>query len=128
MSIRSVDQRLAPRSVAVFGATVWRNLRSGGFKGPVFAVNPRHAQLDGELAFVSQSGALATAMLDWAKSRGIGFSHMVSLGEHADVDFGDLVDYLASDPATRAILLYIESVTAPRKFMSPPRCSASSAT
>ena len=52
MSIRSVDQRLAPRSVAVFGATVWRNLRSGGFKGPVFAVNPRHAQLDGELAFV----------------------------------------------------------------------------
>ena len=67
-------------------------------------------------------------MLDWAKSRGIGFSHMVSLGEHADVDFGDLVDYLASDPATRAILLYIESVTAPCKFMSPPRCSASSAT
>ena len=227
MSIRNLDHLLAPRSVAVFGAsaragsvgaTVWRNLRSGGFKGPVYAVNPKHTQLDGEpvvaraadlpavpdlavlctppasvpgliaqlgalgtraaivmtaglsppqrqatldaarphllrllgpnclglmtprlglnasfahtdalvgeLAFVSQSGALVTAMLDWAKSRAIGFSHMVSLGEHADVDFGDLLDYLASDPATRAILLYIESVTAPRKFMSAARAAA----
>ncbi|HEY9095207.1 MAG TPA: CoA-binding protein, partial [Hydrogenophaga sp.] len=64
----------------------------------------------GELAFVSQSGALVTAMLDWAGSRGIGFSHFVSLGEHADVDFGDMLDFLGSDPKTRAILLYIESV------------------
>ncbi len=80
--------------------------------------------LPGELAFVTQSGALMTAMLDWARSRRIGFSHLVSLGEHADVDFGDMLDYLGSDPKTRAILLYIESIEAPRKFMSAARAAA----
>ncbi len=80
-------------------------------------------QADG-LAFVSQSGALVTAMLDWANGRGIGFSHFVSLGEHADVDFGDLLDWLASDARTRAILLYIESIESPRKFMSAARAAA----
>jgi acetyltransferase len=80
--------------------------------------------LPGELAFVSQSGALITAMLDWSRARGIGFSHFVSLGEHADVDFGDMLDYLASDPKTRAILLYIESIESPRKFMSAARAAA----
>ena len=227
MSIRNLDHLLDPSSVAVFGAsaragsvgaTVWNNLRSGGFKGPVHAVNPKHRTLDGEkvyaraadlpgapdlavictpaaavpgliaelaacgtraaivltaglnaaqrkamldaarpkllrilgpncigmlsphlglnasfahtsaaageLAFVSQSGALVTAMLDWARARAIGFSHFVSLGEHADVDFGDMLDYLASDPKTRAILLYIESIEAPRKFMSAARAAA----
>ena len=78
----------------------------------------------GELAFVSQSGALVTAMLDWAASRDIGFSHFVSLGEHADVDFGDMLDFLGSDPKTRAILLYIESVEESRKFMSAARAAA----
>ena len=76
------------------------------------------------MAFVSQSGALVTAVLDWAKSRRIGFSHMVSLGERADVDFGDLLDHLASDARTRSILLYIESIEAPRKFMSAARAAA----
>ncbi len=80
--------------------------------------------LPGELAFVSQSGALVTAMLDWAQGRGIGFSHFVSMGEHADVDFGDMLDYLASDPHTRAILLYAESIESPRKFMSAARAAA----
>jgi acetyltransferase len=80
--------------------------------------------IPGELAFVSQSGALVTAMLDWAGSRGIGFSHFVSLGEHADVDFGDLLDFLGSDPKTRAILLYIESVEESPKFMSAARAAA----
>jgi acetyltransferase len=78
----------------------------------------------GSLAFVSQSGALATSILDWAASRGIGFSQVVSLGEHADIDFGDLLDWLASDVRTQAILLYIESVQAPRKFMSAARAAA----
>ncbi len=73
----------------------------------------------GHLAMVSQSGALTTAMLDWAKTRGIGFSHFVSLGESADADFGDVIDYLGSDPETRAILLYIESITAARKLNKP---------
>ncbi|MCB1998070.1 MAG: CoA-binding protein, partial [Rhodoferax sp.] len=78
----------------------------------------------GQLAFVSQSGALVTAMLDWAEARSIGFSHFVSLGEHADVDFGDMLDYLAMDRNTRAILLYIESVDQARKFMSAARSAA----
>ena len=80
--------------------------------------------LTGNLAFVSQSGGLTTAVLDWAKSRGIGFSHFISLGEAADVDFGDVLDYLASDSATRAILLYIESITSARKFMSAAHAAA----
>ncbi len=78
----------------------------------------------GPLAFVSQSGALATAMLDWANSRAIGFSHFISLGDSADVDFGDVLDYLASDGDTRAILLYMESVGSARKFMSAARAAA----
>jgi len=64
----------------------------------------------GDLAFVSQSGALITAVLDWAAPRRIGFSHVVSLGDMADVDFGDMLDYLATDADTRAILLYIEGI------------------
>lgn len=82
------------------------------------------AALPGSVAFVSQSGALTTAVLDWATSRGIGFSHFVSLGDSADVDFGDILDYLGSDPATRAILLYVESVQAARRFMSAARAAA----
>lgn len=78
----------------------------------------------GQIAFVSQSGALCTIVLDWARERGIGFSHFISLGESADVDFGDILDYLASDPNTRAILLYIESVKQARKFMSAARAAA----
>ncbi len=227
MSIRHLDSLLQPESVAVIGAsdrpgsvgaTVWRNLRQGGFEGAVYAVNRNHSSVDGvkawpsvaalprtpelalictppagvaglirqlgargthaaivmtagltvaqkkatlaaarkhtlrilgpnclgllaphhglnasfaqlpaapgTLAFVSQSGALATAMLDWAQPRGVGFSQVISLGEHADVDFGDLLDYLGSDSRTQAILLYIESIEAPRKFMSAARAAA----
>jgi acetyltransferase len=80
--------------------------------------------LHGKLAFVTQSGALATAMLDWANERSIGFSHFISLGNSADVDFGDVIDYLASDPSTRAILMYAESIKAARKFMSASRAAA----
>jgi acyl-CoA synthetase (NDP forming)/GNAT superfamily N-acetyltransferase len=78
----------------------------------------------GDIAFVSQSGAMVTAMLDWAVPRGVGFSHVVSLGDMADVDFGDTLDYLAADPHTRAILLYIEGITHPRKFMSAARAAS----
>lgn len=227
MSVRNLDSLFDPASVAVIGAskrpasvgaTVWRNLSQGTFKGPVYPVNPKYTEFDGqrayarvadlpdapelavictppasvpgivrelaergtraaiiltagldaaqkqatldaaqprllrllgpncigllsphaglnasfahigaqpgELAFVSQSGALVTAMLDWADAQRIGFSHFVSLGEHADVDFGDLLDYLATDARTRAILLYIESVESPRKFMSAARAAA----
>jgi acetyltransferase len=98
-----------------------------GLLSPRLALNASFAPtdaLDGSIAFVSQSGALVTAVLDWARPRRIGFSHMVSLGEHADVDFGDLLDHLASDSHTRSILLCIESIESPRKFMSAARAAA----
>jgi len=78
----------------------------------------------GKLAFLSQSGALVTGVLDWAASRGIGFSHVVSMGDMADVDAGDLLDYLAGDIHSHAILMYLESVTAAPKFMSAARRAA----
>jgi acetyltransferase len=227
LSTRNLDALLNPASVVVVGAsarpgsvgaTAWRNLRAGPFKGPVYAVNPKHRRLDGqsvyarledlpaaadlalvctpaatvpglvaelgrcgtraaivlsaaldatqrqamldaaqphllrvlghgsvgmlsphiglnasiahsdaaagELAFVSQSGSLVSAMLDWARARSIGFSQVVSLGQQADVDAGDLLDQLASDPRTRSILLYLEAVESPRKFLSAARAAA----
>src|SRR3954466_14428183 len=78
----------------------------------------------GGIAFVSQSGAIITAMLDWAARRGIGFSHVVSLGDMADVDFGDMLDWLATETHTRAILLYAEGITHGRKFMSAARAAS----
>lgn len=78
----------------------------------------------GTLALVSQSGALCTSILDWADARGIGFSRVVSLGAAADIDFGDLLDYLALDPDTQGILLYVEGVRHARRFMSGLRAAA----
>jgi acetyltransferase len=227
LSTRNLDALLTPASVVVVGAsarpdsvgaTAWRNLRAGQFKGAVYAVNPKHRRLDGqsvyarldqlpapadlalvctpaatvpgivaelgrcgtraaivlsagldvaqrqamldaarphllrvlgpgcvgmlsphiglnasiahgdamagELAFVSQSGSLLSAMLDWARERAIGFSQLLSLGQHADVDSGDLLDLLASDSRTRSILLYLDTVESPRKFMSAARAAA----
>ena len=80
--------------------------------------------LCGHLAFVAQSGAVVTSVLDWANARGIGFSHFVSLGDMSDVDFGDMLDYLAADPEISGILLYIEAVSHARKFMSAARVAA----
>jgi acetyltransferase len=79
---------------------------------------------DGALAFVAQSGAIVTSVLDWADARGIGFSHLISLGDMIDVDFDDTLDYLANDAGTRAILLYIESVKDARRFMSAARAAS----
>ncbi|MDB5867289.1 MAG: yfiQ [Betaproteobacteria bacterium] len=78
----------------------------------------------GSLGLVSQSGALCTAMLDWARPNGIGFSSVISLGGSADVDFGEIVDYLASDPRTEHILLYIEGIRDARRFVSALRAAA----
>ena len=72
----------------------------------------------GNIAFISQSGALCTAILDWAIHENIGFSNFVSVGSMSDVDFGDLIDYFGTDPKTRSILMYIEGITNARKFMS----------
>jgi acetyltransferase len=78
----------------------------------------------GKLAFLSQSGALVGGVLDWALSRGIGFSYVVSMGNMADVDAGDLLDFLAADVSTSAILLYLETIPSARKFMSASRSAA----
>jgi acetyltransferase len=78
----------------------------------------------GNLALVSQSGAICTAILDWAAVNKIGFSTVVSTGIAADLDFGDYLDYLATDPKTKAILLYIEGVYDARRFMSSLRAAA----
>jgi acetyltransferase len=229
MTIRNLDQLLAPKSVALIGASreessvgliTARNLLRGGFAGPVWLVNPKYrdieghpchpsiadlpdapqlavvatpphtvpgligelgskgtraavvitagvrddlkramleaarpwclrvqgpnclglmvpglglnagfsheAPLPGDLAFLSQSGALVTAVIDWARGHRIGFSHVVSLGDMADADFGDLLDYLAGDARSRAILLYMEAVTHARKFLSAARRAARS--
>jgi acetyltransferase len=227
MTIRNLDQLLAPKSVALIGASreegsvgliTARNLLRGGFAGPVWLVNPRYpdieghpchpsiaalpaapqlavvatppqtipgiigelgsrgtraavvitagvrddlrrtmleagqpwclriqgpnclglmvpglglnasfsheAPLAGDLAFLSQSGALITAIVDWARGHHVGFSHVVSLGDMADADFGDLLDYLAGDARSRAILLYMEAATHARKFLSAARRAA----
>jgi acetyltransferase len=100
-----------------------------GVLAPGIGLNASFAHTDalrGRTAFVSQSGALVTGVLDWAKSRGIGFSRFISLGEGSDVDFGDVLDYLASDRETQAILLYMEDVHHARKFMSAARAAARS--
>jgi acetyltransferase len=78
----------------------------------------------GNLAFVSQSGAICTAILDWAEKNGVGFSAVVSSGIAADLGFGDYLDYLVSDPKTKAILLYIEGINDSRRFMSALRAAA----
>jgi acetyltransferase len=83
-----------------------------------------HMPRAGNLALVSQSGAIAAGMVDWATQRGVGFSGIVSVGDQLDVDIADLLDYFAVDPGTRAILLYIEAIKDARKFMSAARAAA----
>ena len=78
----------------------------------------------GGIALLSQSGAIATSLVDWAVESNLGFSHIVSLGDMADVDVADYLDMLAGDIHTRTILLYLESIPNPRKFMSAARAAA----
>jgi acetyltransferase len=75
----------------------------------------------GNIAFISQSGALGSAILDWAVNAHIGFSMFASLGSMVDVDFGDLIDFLGDDPDTRSIMIYMEGVGNAKKFMSAAR-------
>lgn len=98
-----------------------------GLVAPHHCLNASFAHLSppaGNIAFLVQPGAIVTSVIDWAMARGIGFSHLISMGEMADVDFGDMLDYLAGDMHTSAILLYMEAVTNARKFMSAARLAA----
>jgi acetyltransferase len=98
-----------------------------GLLVPGIGLNASFAHTDslpGNIAVISQSGAICTSILDWAKSRDIGFSYFISLGDSADIDFGDLLNFLATDQHTKGILLYIESIKLARKFMSAARATA----
>lgn len=98
-----------------------------GFISPKRGLNASFAHRmpdPGGIALVSQSGAVGAAALDWAPPQGVGFSHVVTLGDAADVDVGDVLDYLALDEETSAVLLYLEAVTDARKFMSAARAAA----
>lgn len=98
-----------------------------GFVRPVRGLNAtflRGNPPPGNIAFISQSGALGSAILDWAVSAGIGFSMFASLGSMIDVDFGDMIDFLGDDESTRSILIYMEGVGNARKFMSAARAFA----
>ena len=95
-----------------------------GYVRPALNLNVTFAHVmpeAGRVAFFSQSGALGTAILDWAAANHIGFSAFVSVGSMSDVDFGDLIDYYGADPHTSSIILYIESINDARKFMSAAR-------
>src|ERR1700755_2173811 len=83
-----------------------------------------HMPAQGSLALISQSGAIAAGMVDWAAQRGLGFAGIVSIGDQLDVDIADLLDYFALDGATHAILLYVEAIKDARKFMSAARAAA----
>ena len=98
-----------------------------GMVAPAAHVNARFSSAparEGGIACFTQSGAVAAALMDWAYSHAVGFRYLISLGDMADVDFGDLLNYVATDPGTKAVLLYVESVTSARKFMSAARAAA----
>jgi acetyltransferase len=109
--------------VRIIGPNCLGIMRTGiGLNATFFKGNVK----SGKLALVSQSGALCTAILDWAPANDIGFSSVVSMGTSADVDFGEILDYLASDPQTESILIYIEGIHKARGFMSALRAAARS--
>ena len=109
------------RGVVLLGPNCLGLIVPGSFMNVSFADGmPRK----GHVAFISQSGALCTSVLDWAKEAKIGFSYFVSIGNAMDVTFGDLIDYFGQDPNTKSIVLYVESLVNARRFMSAARAFA----
>lgn len=102
-------------------------MSSLGFINPHFNVNASLAHcnaLPGNIAFVSQSAAVCTTVLDWASSKGIGFSLFVSLGDAQDISFAELLDYLARDSKTQSVLLYVDNISDAREFLCAARAIA----
>ncbi len=98
-----------------------------GFQRPPLHLNASVAgplANTGPLALVSQSGALTASMLDWARQNGVGFSSVVSLGPHTSVDIPQVLDFLANDPATHSIIVYLEGIADARRFMSALRSAS----
>ncbi len=126
-ALREILAAARPNLVRVIGpASLGIIVPGPGGKPGLNASFAHLAPPPGAIALVSRSNALAAAALDWAQPRRIGFSHVVALGDVSDVDFGDMLDYLATSPEARAILLYTEEVTEARKFMSAARAAARS--
>jgi len=95
-----------------------------GVMNPLSGLNATfasHIARPGNVAFISQSGALCTAILDWSEKEQVGFSAFVSVGSMLDVGWGDLIDYLGNDPRTHSIVMYMETVGDPRSFLSAAR-------
>jgi acetyltransferase len=118
---RSLLDAARRRGVRIMGPNCLGIIRSSIGLNATFA---RGNALPGPLALVSQSGAVCTALLDWAAANGVGFSSVVSMGGTSDVDFGEVVDYLASDEKTEHILLYIEGVRDGRRLVGSLRAAA----
>tara|TARA_R100000322_G_scaffold66226_2_gene41391 strand:+ start:4279 stop:7029 length:2751 start_codon:yes stop_codon:yes gene_type:complete len=98
-----------------------------GIMVPSRSINATYAHmgvLEGKIGFVGQSGTIASAIIDWAFARGVGFSHFLTLGDSMDIDHDDLIDYLAQDSNTRAILMHIENIPNPRRFISAVRAAS----
>ena len=127
---------IGPRGAALERATLENARRHGmrmlgpnclGIMRPNSLVNLTFAHGSanpGTLGLISQSGALCTAILDWALPNNVGFSNVVSLGSESDIDFGEVLDYMVSDPRTEAIFLYIEGIRNARRFLSALRAAA----
>jgi acetyltransferase len=110
-----------PHGLRILGPNCLGIMRTGAGLNATFSPV---AALPGGLALVSQSGAICTAILDWARGAGVGFSSVVSLGGAADVDFGEVLDFLVVDTATHAILLYVEGIRDARRYVSALRAAA----
>ncbi len=107
--------------IRIFGPNCLGVIRPGGHLNATFGEGPVK---DGNLALLSQSGAVCTAILDWAQANDIGFSTVVSMGGAADIDFGEVLDYLALDTQTTGILMYVEGVRDARRFLSGLKVAA----
>ena len=108
-------------SIRIIGPNCLGVVRPSGFLNATFGDG---VVKDGNLALLSQSGAVCTAILDWAKSQDIGFSTVVSMGGAADIDFGEVLDYLATDTKTTGILMYVEGIRDARRFLSGLKAAA----
>jgi acetyltransferase len=109
------------RAVRILGPNCLGVMRTDCGLNATFARTPA---LAGSLALVSQSGAICGAILDWAASAGVGFTSVISLGGAMDVDFGEVLDFLVADAATRAILMYVEGIREARRYVSALRAAA----
>ena len=110
-----------PATLRIIGPNCLGLVAPGAGVNASFSAAPAR---DGGIACFTQSGAVAAALLDWGYANSVGFRYLVSLGDMTDVDFGDMLDFVATDSGTKAVLLYIESVTSARKFMSAARAAA----